>query len=649
MTTPKTKILGLCLLTSVISAALPSPAFAMSWSHFWNFFKTNPSSPDIVDHATTPSPVPSATPSSRSTPIISIAPPVPTATHDTAIPENSGPSYKPVSGYGTGPSAPDGSQPFTMQSLMNLIQSNQVTSVDQLLPLLPQSYRSNFVLMLQSGSSQTATPTSPRVIAYGNMLPAESIFPGENTDRLYLAFQTDTGADTKGADTKLPNSLEVIEWVPEQRNYQFYQLDFPLASNKISPQTSCKDCHGMPLRPNWTAYPRWDGALGNNNRLTGDFFPPPSSPLDHATLDQAKRKIEALKKDNDRLKSFDLSAFALLGPDYEGQKTLGEIDLPNANMSGKIGAQLQLRDVDVIRSSPDFEQFKYAFAGAFIGCVNYSDFFDARTQDALQAGVYANLPNVPKTIEVAQEDLNFAKLWQMNVALLQRGGSHANITSRDVSITTWMRFLLEGRGKDNTLLLKNILGTPPFADTAVPNWNYDFVGFGGKISDFADKFLRNAAPDYPGFNDLSNEEYKEFTWDLKNNAGAFAMRTENGPATQVCQQLATKSRAATSGYGAATAAKLVPLTAPAASQPNQGSDDSSNPILPKFQKYCSTCHGADGDITLPLNDLEKLKAYRTNAGRSIEQRLLGKEMPPPAYVVQPSDDERKAMIEGLQN
>jgi cytochrome c5 len=622
------------LLTAglVLMAAMPSPAFAMSWHSIFNFFK-RPAAPQVVE-ASPASDDPSPVPSNTNTPVAAILQPLsnPIASSNTVslnnpiAPASTVTPYKTLPGYGSGPNIPDGSAPFTFKSLMDLIQSNQVNSVDQLLPLLPQSYRSSFALMFQSGSLQTATATSPRVIAYGNTLPVESIFHGKNTDRLYLAFQTDTGIATK-----LPNSLEVIEWIPEKKAYQFYQLDFPLASTKVEVNPAkCSECHGTPLRPNWTAYPRWDGALGNHNALSGNF-----NDNSYLTQDQVNAAVEPLKKNNDRLKSFDLSAFEILN----------KIELPNANMSGKIGAQLQVRNVEVIRNSPDYNQFKYAFAGAFMGCVNYSDFFDARTQDALQAGVYAHLANVPKTLDSTQEDLNFAKLWQMTGALVQNSGTHFGGYSKEVAITTWMRFLLEGRGNDGALLLKDILGTPPFASPAVSAWSYDFVGFGDRITGLGEQFLENASGDFPEFDGLFMTHIQEENWDLKQYSNSEAMRTENGPAAPVCQQLASKSRAAMTGYTVPTSpttpdesAKLIPVA-----------EADASPVLSKFKQYCTTCHGTNGDIVLPLGDLDKLKAYRTSAGRSIEQRLLGKEMPPPTYAVQPSDDERKAMIDGLSN
>ena len=659
-------------LSLIAAAALPSSAFAMSWGQLIGYLK-KPFEKNLATQAPSPAPSESSVPvaSPPSSPVSTNSGPTSSSVPATSAPTASAPvndvpvssaspsttpSYvAPVANYsastssgsqaensdyhyGTGPADPNDaktSKPFTFDSLMELIRSNQVTSVDQLIPLLPQSYRSNFVLMLQSGSLQTATRKHPRVIAYGNSLPIETIYPGQNTDRLYLAFQSDT--DKAGSDTdlpnvksKLPNSLEVIEWHPETRDYRFYQLDFPLSGAPIpvNPDT-CKDCHGTPLRPNWTAYPRWDGAFGNNNALSGEFnyTDVPESQAD------VQKAIDTFKLDNDRIKPFDFSG-------YMG--TTLQLDTLPAKMSQKVGSQLQLRDLALIRSSPDYDKFKYAFAGAFLGCVNYSDFFDARLQDTLQQNVYANLVNVPKTLDTTQEELTFPKLWQMTGRLIEKNGTHFEDYSKDVLTTTWMRFLLEGR--NNSSLLRNILGLPPFDSVSVPQWNYDFVGFSNEITGLGEQFIDSTAKDFPGFQNLEELSTQEGEYDFNKNGLSDQMRTENGPAAATCQQLASKSRAATAGY-VVPAPKLIQTTIATPTQ--NGAIISSG--LGLFQKYCTTCHGANGAFVLPLDNLDQLKAYRTSAGRSISQRLSGKEMPPPTFKVQPTDGERSAMIQALDN
>jgi mono/diheme cytochrome c family protein len=192
--------------------------------------------------------------------------------------------------------------------------------------------------------------------------------------------------------------------------------------------------------------------------------------------------------------------------------------------------------------------------------------------------------------------------------------------------------------------LKNLLGTPPFETVNVPQWTYDFVGFGDRIVGLSEMYLKYTPSDFPGFDNLYELGSQEKAYAYTKYNTESAMTADNGPAASTCQQLASKSRAVTAGYVVPVAASSAPQLVQTTSTPL----DATGGTAP-FQKYCTTCHGAGGDIVLPLDNLDKLKAYRTSAGRSISQRLLGKEMPPPVWPVQPSDDERAAMIGSLNN
>jgi hypothetical protein len=438
------------------------------------------------------------------------------------------------------------STPFTFQSLMNLISSNKVSSVDSLIPLLPDSYKKNFVLMFQSGSLQSASPTSPRVIAYGDPQPLEDVFPGKNLDRLYIAFQTDTSPQSK-----LPHSIEAIEWAPSERAYHFYRIDFPAPGATNSELTFEKDpllctgCHGVPSRPNWTSYPRWDGAFGNNFNMTGKY-----NDTRH-TVPEARELIENLKSTNDRLKSMD---FSLFFPNYG----IGGIsdDLP-AQMSGKIGNQLILRSVPFIESSPNFDRLKFSFAGAFLGCANFTDFFEPRALSSLQEGVFAHLdevPNVGTAQASSAEELTFERLWRMTAPLIQRSAHFSTDFAGDVTITTWLRFLFEGTG--HAPLLKNFLGSPPMAPDN-PAWSYDFTRFGTSLSAVAARYFRdqyNLTNNYPGFENLYALSAEESKWVYEKYKLSEVVRTENGPAAKTCTQLAKASREATAFLGTTSAA-----------------------------------------------------------------------------------------------
>ena len=73
-----------------------------------------------------------------------------------------------VSAWAGDPQVP----PFDMNSLKEIIARNNVKSVDELLPFLPEELRSNFTLVYKSQSSlQTGTVENPRAILFGKNGP----------------------------------------------------------------------------------------------------------------------------------------------------------------------------------------------------------------------------------------------------------------------------------------------------------------------------------------------------------------------------------------------------------------------------------------------------------------------------------------------
>jgi hypothetical protein len=73
-----------------------------------------------------------------------------------------------------------------------------------------------------------------------------------------------------------------------------------------------------------------------------------------------------------------------------------------------------------------------------------------------------------------------------------------------------------------------------------------------------------------------------------------------------------------------------------------------------FIKYCSNCHSESDSISLPLDDIKGLKAYRfikNGINWSLIDRLKGLPtvMPPPGTDIQPTTQERRLMIEMLNN
>jgi hypothetical protein len=152
---------------------------------------------------------------------------------------------------------------WTYENLTQLIQSENIQSIEQLLPRLPEDLRANYILMHESRSLQGASPQNPRVILFGN------------DARLTCAFNGD--AKQIGFD-----SIECFQF--RDRAFDFRQIQFPTPENGLKQvvfskanqstdgKTSCTGCHREDPRPNWDGYDRWPGAFGSrDDRVNGSF------------------------------------------------------------------------------------------------------------------------------------------------------------------------------------------------------------------------------------------------------------------------------------------------------------------------------------------------------------------------------------------
>jgi cytochrome c553 len=140
---------------------------------------------------------------------------------------------------------------FSYDDLIHLIQSHKIHSIDQLLPLLPPSYRSHYALVYRSGSPQGASLKDPRVIMYGSDAKTVITFNGDPKQPGY-------------------NQLEVMQFNDGTRQFEFRELTFPNPSPSLEVNPArCARCHGdhpgAGLRPSWSQYPSWSGVYGEND------------------------------------------------------------------------------------------------------------------------------------------------------------------------------------------------------------------------------------------------------------------------------------------------------------------------------------------------------------------------------------------------
>jgi hypothetical protein len=148
--------------------------------------------------------------------------------------------------------------PIDFESLRATIDSCGITSVEQLVEVLPQAYRTNYTLVHASRSLQGASVEYPRVIAFGENAGTLLAFNGHPSQSRY-------------------DSVEVTEFKPADGSYEYREIVFPegapggrVAYSEKNPAL-CLSCHGIKPRPIWDSYFFWPGVYGSVDDLTYDI------------------------------------------------------------------------------------------------------------------------------------------------------------------------------------------------------------------------------------------------------------------------------------------------------------------------------------------------------------------------------------------
>lgn len=138
-------------------------------------------------------------------------------------------------------------QPYTFEQIQSWITSENITSIEAFISKLPEEHLQNYTLMHHSKSLHGSSYQSPRAILFGN------------EGQWVVAFNGDS---SQAAGKK----IEMMIYDPNAHTYGFHELDFSKDKPvfRVNPQ-SCTSCHGVPLRPIWDHYNRWDGAYGEKD------------------------------------------------------------------------------------------------------------------------------------------------------------------------------------------------------------------------------------------------------------------------------------------------------------------------------------------------------------------------------------------------
>lgn len=158
------------------------------------------------------------------------------------------------------PPAPQGTPELDIDSVFSFVQQNDISSIKELLDVLPDHMKGHYALVEKSRALHTSTPTKPSIMMYsvdGTFLLNIVVDPDQDRyEVLDMAYLQD---DDDGARNG--------EW-------RFASLDFRQTLPVLTDDTNtdinstCFDCHGNPSegkppRPIWGNYLAWNDILGD--------------------------------------------------------------------------------------------------------------------------------------------------------------------------------------------------------------------------------------------------------------------------------------------------------------------------------------------------------------------------------------------------
>ena len=288
---------------------------------------------------------------------------------------------------------------FDLAALLKIIKSEdcQVKSIDDLLPLLPDTMSKKAVLFYKSKSLQ-----GPHVVDYINPRAILSSVPGDvmlsqlNAANLPPALMLSFNGHPSQAGY---NRLEVLNLNPRvdsENVFNYHEISFPNDSevkglswneaqlkiqvSEANPQL-CVQCHGKPARPIFQAYPLWSGSYG-------PFHLAESSAADQAGL---KTFVEnAVSDPTSRYRHLKPERIWLSGKNNSTDTIKFDRGEQNLQMNFDITGYNGLRVANIIRQLKYYADYKYSIVGSMYSCGNISEFFPQSIFESLKNNVRAS-------------------------------------------------------------------------------------------------------------------------------------------------------------------------------------------------------------------------------------------------------------------
>lgn len=252
---------------------------------------------------------------------------------------------------------------LTFSSVRSLVEARRVKSVDELLPLLPEDFRSRFVLLKDSGSTQDASVRAPRVLMYTSNASLVVAFNGLSMQSGYEDLETYEFDATNGRFT----FREIHFPAPDEADVVRFSIDNP---------PTCKSCHKAIPRPMFDAWPSWPSAMFTTDH-TGSGLPMPEA--DKASFDDFVKHGAGVG----RYKQ--LVGLAVHG-ETAHQERGDSANAFNRLMLAQIDRQL---DVEILEH-PRYATYQYAFDAAIAECPDLESYLKPKWRESYTM-TYASL------------------------------------------------------------------------------------------------------------------------------------------------------------------------------------------------------------------------------------------------------------------
>lgn len=441
-----------------------------------------------------------------------------------------------------------GRKSYNIESLREILSTKAVKSIDQLLPLLPESLRGHYAAFYKSSSEQGSSFESPRIILYGD------------DARFIVAFNGDPTHENF-------HCLEVIQFNDKKKAFEFFAVSFPeggenrhgtdacpiIASGdlpKISQKnpSECKSCHTKDLRPNWDVYSLWPGAYGSDD-----------DSVYSQSLEISKREVNQLEVDGlkvflrgvdakPRYRHLDnpLQYFAekpKLGVYAGGGADSRMNGRPNENFGMALQNLNSERIWEKLKMAKDYEKRKFFFAGVIRECGRFlADFGQPELYNATLPA-FDNIYDFKKSPDKVHSrvrafanskykgifDTNFFALDYLDYAV----GAGIGFDLRQISLIPQSRNYLYVEGKEEPSRRKGMEGYGKSTGLFVTGANNE-----------PDMVLSSVFKNDPDFAE-ANAYVK---WNSEKNGVSYPSfeyeRFKNDKQKNLCEWLAEKSRAA---------------------------------------------------------------------------------------------------------